>query len=85
MPKYTASALAAHTVASSIGGALIPLATFPTYGKIGYGWGNTIIAMINLGLCVIPLFLFLASRRRPGKWAEVVKIGDEAGNLATQT
>lgn len=55
--EYPASALAAHTVASSIGGALLPLATFPIYNDIGYGWGNTLIAGISMSLVSIPIVL----------------------------
>lgn len=60
---YTASALAAFTVASSIGGALIPLSTFPLYDSIGHGWGNTTIALVNLLLILIPLTMYTVSRR----------------------
>lgn len=65
VPNYIASALAAHTVASSVGGALIPLVTFPVYDHVGYGWGNTIAAMVNLGLCLIPLSTVVVSSKRP--------------------
>lgn len=64
--------MAAHTVTSSIGCALIPLATFPTNEHVGCGWGNTIIAMVNLGLCAIPLILTLMSRTRAGEEVQEV-------------
>lgn len=50
-------------MASSIGGALIPLSTFPLYDNIGQGWGNTIIALVNLLLILIPLTMYTVSRR----------------------
>ncbi|KAF2426277.1 putative bicyclomycin resistance protein [Tothia fuscella] len=63
VPNYSASALAAHTVASSIGGAFIPLSAFPMYNSLGYGWGNTLIALLELSLLIIPLALFISTRR----------------------
>lgn len=78
VPEYSASALAAHTVASSVGGSLIPLATFSIYEKIGYGWGNTAIAAVNLGLCLIPATMLLISRKAPEKWKSEVVIGQAA-------
>jgi len=68
VPNYPASALAAHTVASSVGGAILPLSTFPLYGRAGYGWGNTVIAMVNLGIYSIPVSMFVLSRRLGDKW-----------------
>jgi len=60
-PGFTASAVAAHTIFSSIGGSAIPIGTFPLYERVGYGWGNSIIAFINLGLCLIPLLMYIAA------------------------
>ncbi|KAB5584718.1 major facilitator superfamily domain-containing protein [Coniochaeta sp. 2T2.1] len=74
VPNFSASALAAHTVASSIGGAFVPLSTFPLYRAIGYGWGNTVIAGINLSACLIPLGMFAIARKRGSKWSMVVSL-----------
>lgn len=41
---YAASAIAASTVLRSIGGALLPLAGPIMYEKLGFGWGNTLLA-----------------------------------------
>jgi MFS family permease len=41
---YAASAIAANTVLRSIGGALLPLAGPTMYEKLGFGWGNTLLA-----------------------------------------
>ena len=68
VPNFSASALAAFTVASSVGGAILPLATFSLYDSIGYGWGNTVIGMINVALCVIPLYLYIAARKLGEGW-----------------
>jgi len=68
VPYYTASAPAAHTIFSSIGGAFIPISTFPLYDKIGYGWGNCVIAFINLFLCIIPLGLYAVSKKHGNEW-----------------
>ncbi|KAH9908576.1 MFS general substrate transporter [Xylariomycetidae sp. FL2044] len=64
VPEFPASALAAHTVASSIGGAVIPLATFPLYGRVGYGWGNTVVAAVMVSLSAVPAWLYVAAAAR---------------------
>lgn len=71
---YTASALAAFTVASSVGGAVVPLSTFPLYDGVGYGWGNTVIAAVNLSLSFIPLAMYMASRKLGGRWEREVTL-----------
>ena len=43
---YAASAIAASTVLRSIGGALLPLAGPIMYEKLGFGWGNTLLAIL---------------------------------------
>lgn len=68
IPGHTASALAAHTIASSLGGALIPLSTFDIYDRVGYGWGNTIIAGTNIVLCLIPVSMFSVSKKMAKSW-----------------
>lgn len=47
---YAASALAANTVVRSIVGAVLPLAGQPMYDRLGYGWGNSLLAFIALAL-----------------------------------
>ncbi|KAF2009023.1 MFS general substrate transporter [Aaosphaeria arxii CBS 175.79] len=49
-PAYAASATAANTVFRSIGGALLPLAGPKMYQRLGYGWGNTLLAGISFGM-----------------------------------
>lgn len=50
---YAASAMAANTVLRSLGGALLPLAGRRMYAKLGYGWGNSLLAFIAMAF--IPL------------------------------
>jgi len=45
---YAASAMAANTVLRSFGGALLPLAGRQLYDRLGYGWGNSLLAFIAL-------------------------------------
>lgn len=56
---YSASALAAVTVIRSIGGAVLPLAALPMYNSLGFGWGNSVLGFIAVGM--IP-FSFLIIR-----------------------
>jgi MFS family permease len=76
VPDFPASALAAHTIASSIGGSILPLATFPLYEAVGYGWGNTVIAFANVGMCliIILMYLVLAARMYGEGWDPRVKL-----------
>ncbi|KAF2727239.1 MFS general substrate transporter [Polyplosphaeria fusca] len=68
VPKFTASALAAHTIFSSLGGSFIPIGTFPLYDRVGYGWGNSVIAFINLGLWIVPLIMYIISLGLGNEW-----------------
>lgn len=47
---YAASAIAAGNILRSLTAALLPLAGVPMYDRLGYGWGNTLLAFISLGL-----------------------------------
>jgi hypothetical protein len=60
--EFAASALAATTVARSLGGALIPLVGPVLYRRLGLGWGNSLIALANLALCVVPCLLFVRGK-----------------------
>ena len=44
-----ASATGASTIIRSFCAALIPLDANPLYEKLGYGWGNSLLAFIALG------------------------------------
>ena len=57
---YTASANAALGIIRSIASALVPLAVNPMYRRLGYGWGNTLLAF--LALPFVPFAWFLWKR-----------------------
>ncbi|KAJ5693028.1 hypothetical protein N7462_002451 [Penicillium macrosclerotiorum] len=48
--KYAASAIAAGNILRSLSAALLPLLGVPLYNRLGYGWGNTLLAFVSLGL-----------------------------------
>lgn len=45
---YAASALASNTIIRSIAGAVLPLAGLRLYERLGYGWGNSLLAFIAI-------------------------------------
>ncbi|CAG9943078.1 unnamed protein product [Clonostachys rosea f. rosea IK726] len=52
--QYSASALASNSVVRSILGAVLPLAAFPMYDKLGLGWGNSLLGFIAAALIPVP-------------------------------
>jgi len=54
-PFQAASAVAAPTCARSLLGAFLPLAGPPLYGRLGFGWGNTLLGLVALVMVPIPL------------------------------
>ena len=46
-------------VLGRLGGELVRLAGPAVYGQCGYGWGNTIFALIALAILPVTLYLFL--------------------------
>ncbi|KAI3400068.1 hypothetical protein diail_4606 [Diaporthe ilicicola] len=62
--SVSASAVSAITVTRSIAGFLLPLPAPIMYQRLGYGWGNTLLALIGVALGFpIPLILWWHSRR----------------------
>jgi multidrug resistance protein len=61
--QYAASALAANTVLRSLMGGLLPLCGLSLYSKLGYGWGNSLLAFISLALVPIPALFSLYGER----------------------
>ena len=61
--EFSASALAAITMARSVGGAVVPLLGPVLYRKLGLGFGNTVFALSNLVSCAIPVVLCLYGSR----------------------
>ncbi|KAA8647856.1 hypothetical protein EYZ11_009606 [Aspergillus tanneri] len=55
-PRYAASGVAAMTVTRSLFGALLPLAGPPMYKSLGYGWGNSLLGFVTLGMALLPIF-----------------------------
>ncbi|KAI1823278.1 cycloheximide resistance protein [Xylaria intraflava] len=47
-PMYAASALASNTIIRSTAGAVLPLAGLQLYARLGYGWGNSLLAFIAI-------------------------------------
>ncbi|KAJ5722258.1 hypothetical protein N7488_000293 [Penicillium malachiteum] len=62
--KYAASAIAAGNILRSMSAALLPLVGTPLYDRLGYGWGNTLLAFISLGLGG----LFIVIRKYGEEW-----------------
>ncbi|KAE8452659.1 hypothetical protein EG329_013918 [Mollisiaceae sp. DMI_Dod_QoI] len=56
--EFSASALAASTILRSMMGALLPLAGTKMYQTLGYGWGNSLLAFITLGMLPFPWLFY---------------------------
>lgn len=57
--RYAASAIAAATVLRSLAGFGFPLFAPAMYNALDYGWGNSVLAFVALGLGVpAPLLLW---------------------------
>ena len=61
--EFSASALAAVTMARSIGGAVIPLLGPLLYRQLDQGWGNSVLAAVALVCSVIPVLMYLYGPR----------------------
>ncbi|KAK9241877.1 major facilitator superfamily domain-containing protein [Lipomyces tetrasporus] len=55
---YAASANSASTMVRSLGGAFLPLAGPRMYAALGYGWGNTLLALIMLAITPAPFLMY---------------------------
>ena len=60
---FSASALGACTIIRSLCQALIPLAANPLYDELGYGWGNSVLALIAAAFVPIVLLLLRFGER----------------------
>lgn len=54
---YSASAFTGITVIRSLAGAFLPLGTAGLIHSVGYGWGYTVLSMMNLVLAAVPVLL----------------------------
>ncbi|GAP84427.1 putative cycloheximide resistance protein [Rosellinia necatrix] len=70
---YAASALASNTIIRSVAGAVLPLAGLRLYEKLGYGWGNSLLAFI--AILFLPVSFFLL------KYGEVLRTRYPIKNL----
>jgi len=61
--EYAASAIGACSVVRSICGAFLPLAANPMYDKLGYDWGNSVLAFIAVAFIPFALVLLLYGER----------------------
>lgn len=58
--RYAASAIAAATVLRSLAGFGFPLFAPYMYAKLGYGWGNSLLGFLAVGLgWPAPILLWL--------------------------
>jgi MFS family permease len=53
-----ASALSAVLITRTLAGAFLPLCGSPLYSRLGYGWGNSLLALIFLLLYPVPIMLY---------------------------
>ncbi|KAL3444936.1 major facilitator superfamily domain-containing protein [Aspergillus insuetus] len=56
--RYAASATAAMVITRSLMGALLPLAGPRMYAALGYGWGNSLLGFVTLGMIPVPLLFY---------------------------
>ena len=61
--EFSASALAAVTMARSIGGAVLPLLGPLLYEQLGQGWGNSVLAAVALVCSGIPVLMYIFGER----------------------
>jgi plasmid stabilization system protein ParE len=64
---YAASATAAVTVVRNIAAAVLPLAGPPLLGRLGHGWGMTLLGLVALVLSPLPVFLMRLSKSSGGE------------------
>ena len=61
--EFSASALAAVTMARSVGGAVVPLIGPLLYEQLDQGWGNSVLALVALICSVIPVLMYIYGKR----------------------
>lgn len=55
---YAPNAIGVNLIVRSLFGALIPLAGPSLYGRLGYGWGNSLLSLLVVAFCPLALVLF---------------------------
>ncbi|CEJ92117.1 hypothetical protein VHEMI07789 [[Torrubiella] hemipterigena] len=68
--EYAASAIAAGNILRSMTASLLPLTAIPLYDRLGYGWGNSVLAFISLGLGAMAILY----RKYGEQWRERFRI-----------
>lgn len=68
--EYAASAIAAGNILRSLTASLLPLTAIPLYSRLGYGWGNSVLAFISLALGAMAILY----RKYGEQWRERFKI-----------
>ena len=67
--EYAASAVGANAVLRGTAGALLPLCGLGLYDRLGWGWGNSVLGFVALGLAPVPVLFGVYGRRiRRNKW-----------------
>lgn len=73
--EFSASALAAITMARSVGGAILPLAGPLLYRELDQGWGNSVLALVALMCSAVPVLMY----RYGARWRAMFSISDLQG------
>lgn len=64
---FSASAMAASSCVRSLAGAILPFAAKPMYSRLGVPWASSLLALLSLLMCGIPLvFMWKGDRIREG-------------------
>lgn len=66
--KFPASALAGFTAVRTFGGAVIPLGTGPIYDSLGFGWGNSVLAILTGIIVFILVIVIVLGERMRAKY-----------------
>lgn len=77
VPGYSGSGLGTGGVASVVGTGILALGTWPLFNSIGYGWGCTIIALMDLVLPIVSIGLLLAHKLLPGRFSLVIDLDSQ--------
>ena len=56
--QAAASAIAANLVVRNVFGTFLPLAAPPLYGRLGLGWGNSLLGFVCLGFTPVPWLFY---------------------------
>ncbi|KAJ9302070.1 hypothetical protein DTO271G3_936 [Paecilomyces variotii] len=79
--KYAASALSAASLGRNSFGAFLPLASYPLFQNLGYGWAGSLLGFVGVALSIVPCVLVLKGpeiRKRSPFMRESVWDDDES-------